>query len=254
MLDGSTRDTHRELDGQIREVDEPFEIGRKKAMYPGDFGDPAEDCSCRCVALTRARWALGEAELETMKQRAEFFGLDKTENFEDYKKKYLKAAKTLENSDKSSIIELAKASALYVSKDDPLYEYAPKIKPIDGYDDFVCHATPDAFLIYSGEEEIVMSAKEYAEHIRLSSRFNNKPIRIISCQSREKPDGAAQQLANELGVNVLAPTEVVNVDEDGRMFNSNNDVLAELWHDAPEDEKDRFEKTGQWIVFEPEKG
>ena len=95
-MDGSTRPTHRELDGQIKEVDEPFKIGGKKAMYPGDFGDPAEDCNCRCVALTRARWGLDEAELETLKQRAEFFGLDKTENFEDYKKKYLKAAQETE--------------------------------------------------------------------------------------------------------------------------------------------------------------
>ena len=40
VLDGKTRDTHRELDHQIREMDKPFEIGGKKAMYPHDFGDP----------------------------------------------------------------------------------------------------------------------------------------------------------------------------------------------------------------------
>lgn len=60
-LDGRTRDTHRELDGQIRELDEPFEIAGKKAMQPGGFGDPAEDCNCRCALLQRARWALGDA-------------------------------------------------------------------------------------------------------------------------------------------------------------------------------------------------
>ena len=91
-LDGDTRPTHRELDGQIRETDEPFEANGKEAMYPGDFGDPAEDCNCRCVALTRARWALDEDELETLKERAKFFGLDKTKNFDDFKKKYLNAS------------------------------------------------------------------------------------------------------------------------------------------------------------------
>lgn len=90
-LDGRTRETHRELDGQIREVDEPFEANGRKAMFPGDFGDPAEDCNCRCVSLTRAKWALDEAELQTMKNRAEYWGLDKTKNFDDFKKKYLKA-------------------------------------------------------------------------------------------------------------------------------------------------------------------
>ena len=90
-LDGATRPVHRELDGQIREIDEPFSAHGKKAMYPGKFGDPAEDCNCRCVSLTRARWGLDEDELQTMKERASFFGLDKTENFNDFTKKYLKA-------------------------------------------------------------------------------------------------------------------------------------------------------------------
>ena len=92
-LDGDTRKTHRSLDGQIRELDEPFEIGGKKAMYPGGFGDPAEDCNCRCQLLQRARLALDEDELNTLKQRAEYFGLDKTDDFEDFKNKYLKATK-----------------------------------------------------------------------------------------------------------------------------------------------------------------
>lgn len=58
-LDGKTRDTHWELDGQIRELDEPFEVQGMTAMQPGDFGDPAEDCNCRCALLQRVRWALG---------------------------------------------------------------------------------------------------------------------------------------------------------------------------------------------------
>ena len=58
-LDGRARDTHRQLDGQIRELDEVFEVQGKTAMMPGGFGDPAEDCNCRCALLQRARWALG---------------------------------------------------------------------------------------------------------------------------------------------------------------------------------------------------
>lgn len=108
-LDGRTRATHRHLDGQIREVDKPFEADGKEAMFPGDFGDPAEDCNCRCVSLTRAKWALDEEELQVLKDRAKYWGLDKTENFDDYKKKYLKAAKeskeTIEKSSKSSTIK-----------------------------------------------------------------------------------------------------------------------------------------------------
>ena len=91
-LDGKTRRTHRKLDGQVREVDEPFEIEGKKAMYPGDFGDPAEDCNCRCIATQRARIALNENELKTLQDRAKYWGLDKTEDFADFRKRYLKAS------------------------------------------------------------------------------------------------------------------------------------------------------------------
>lgn len=111
-LDGNTRDTHRQLDGQLKEIDEPFELGTKKAMYPGDFGDPAEDCNCRCQLLQRARWELDEEELKTLQERAEFFGLDKTENFEEFKKKYLNS---IENMPESGIIELDNAAGKVVN-------------------------------------------------------------------------------------------------------------------------------------------
>lgn len=89
-LDDKTRETHQQLDGKIVEVDEPFTLpGGLSAMFPGDFGDPAEDCNCRCQVLQRAKWALDEDELAILKERAEFFGLDKTQDFEEFKEKYL---------------------------------------------------------------------------------------------------------------------------------------------------------------------
>lgn len=92
-LDGKTRESHRRVDGEIRELDEKFSNG---LMYPGDpSGGAAEVVNCRCASLTRARWALDEDELEELKKRAEFFGLDKTENFEDFKAKYLQAAENI---------------------------------------------------------------------------------------------------------------------------------------------------------------
>lgn len=89
-LDDRTRETHRMLDGQIRELDEPFEVGGMRADAPGMFNNPAEDCNCRCALLQRAKWALDEDELKTLKERAKYFELDKTKDFEEFKQKYLK--------------------------------------------------------------------------------------------------------------------------------------------------------------------
>lgn len=61
-MDSSTRENHVYLDGQIRELDEPFEIGFYKAKHPGAFGVAAEDVNCRCTLLQRARWALTDEE------------------------------------------------------------------------------------------------------------------------------------------------------------------------------------------------
>lgn len=92
-LDGVTRESHAMVDGEIRELDKPFSNG---LMFPGDpNGGAAEVINCRCALLQRARWALDEAELETLKERAAFFGLDKTKNYEEYKNKYLQAQKNI---------------------------------------------------------------------------------------------------------------------------------------------------------------
>ena len=64
-LDGVTRPTHKALDGQLREVDEPFEGDGGKAMFPGGFGTASEDCNCRCCLLQRARWAISNEEFFT---------------------------------------------------------------------------------------------------------------------------------------------------------------------------------------------
>lgn len=91
-LDGRTRPSHAQVDGEIRELDEAFSNG---LMFPGDpNGSAAEVVNCRCTSNTRARWGLGSAELQTLQERAEYFGLDKAESFEDFKQKYLKAAET----------------------------------------------------------------------------------------------------------------------------------------------------------------
>lgn len=56
-LDRKTRKSHRKVDGEIRELDEPFSNGLD---YPGEpKGKASEVINCRCALLQRASWALG---------------------------------------------------------------------------------------------------------------------------------------------------------------------------------------------------
>ena len=116
-LDGKTRDTHRKLDGQIRELEEPFEIGGMKVMYPGAFGRPEEDCNCRCAILQRARWALGndytkwseDAPVLISDDGTTQFTIIEADNYNDFHDKYLKASKQVTQSaqkKKNNVAEL----------------------------------------------------------------------------------------------------------------------------------------------------
>lgn len=99
-LDKRTRPSHARVDGEIRELDEPFSNG---LMRPGDpRGRAAEVINCRCQLLQRAKCALDVDELDELKDRAAYFGLDKTANFEEFRRKYIPAS--IANSENSGII------------------------------------------------------------------------------------------------------------------------------------------------------
>lgn len=151
------------------------------------------------------------------------------------------------------------ANGRFLNKNEKLYQYAEKIHIMEGYEDFTCHADENMFYIDckgNGNEGdfVTLSPEEYAEAIKNSNSYNGGNIRIISCQAGALEDGAAQRLADALNVMVYAPTETVNVDENGNMFVTNNDILAELWYNANEIERARFKETGQWVLFMPRKG
>lgn len=88
-MDSVTRPWHMEADGQIVEWNDFFIVDGEKMKAPSVGGSARNVCNCRCQLLKRPRWALDEAELEELKKRASFFGLDKSSSFDDYKQKYL---------------------------------------------------------------------------------------------------------------------------------------------------------------------
>ena len=236
-LDGDTRKSHRRLDGQIRELDEPFEMDGKKAMYPGDFGDPAEDCNCRCQILQRARIALDEDELKTLQERAKFFGLDKTDDLEDFKKKYIGTVNGWESADASLKERLnvdarddlgkivsrgttkIKQGFSAFPKNDVLYERVKLVEPDGNKFDVAMHGSPSA--VAFGGTEANMSPRLLAAIIRHSEGYHGQEVRLISCNTG-KPRGDeycfAEELANALGVTVFAPNDLIFVSKNGKII------------------------------------
>lgn len=83
-LDGKTRDSHRVVDGEIRELEEKFSNG---LMFPSDpNGTAGEVINCRCALLQRAKWTLTD---EQFTKQARINGRNELQHFEsisDYNK------------------------------------------------------------------------------------------------------------------------------------------------------------------------
>lgn len=163
-LDNRTRPHHRRLDGQIREVGEKFEVDGMEAVAPGYFGRPKEDCNCRCCLLQRARWALDEEELDELKERAAYFGLDKSKDFEDFKRKYLKMQ--TEQVAKAGDTGIIKSEKMYRKKKTDKIEPMPKkqlqkiVKVFRKNDGIIqMNAETDGYLEYKKAEAITYDAK-----------------------------------------------------------------------------------------------
>lgn len=85
-MDKKTRKSHQQVDGEIRELDEPFSNG---LMFPGDpSGGAAEVVNCRCALLQRARRAAegGFAKINNFTKEIEIF--ESPEDYAEFKKAF----------------------------------------------------------------------------------------------------------------------------------------------------------------------
>ena len=94
-LDMKTRPTHRELDGQMIGVNDYFHSsGGGKALYPGGFGDPKEDCNCRCCLVQVAEWELSDDAFTKMNGVTnELQHFESIDDYNQFKKKFWEVTK-----------------------------------------------------------------------------------------------------------------------------------------------------------------
>lgn len=85
-LDGKTRTSHINVDGEYKELGEKFSNG---LMFPGDpNGEAAEVINCRCALFQRARWAVGGGftKMNNFTKQIETF--ESPEDYAEFKKAF----------------------------------------------------------------------------------------------------------------------------------------------------------------------
>lgn len=116
-LDKRTRDSHRDVDGEIRELDEAFSNG---LMYPGDPRGRAEEViNCRCALTQRARWNLGSSYTKWSEDAPVVIDDDGTTQFviievkdyDSFKKDYIKASERVREN-----VQKIKADVVYLNE------------------------------------------------------------------------------------------------------------------------------------------
>ncbi|ASO18473.1 hypothetical protein FHR81_002881 [Actinoalloteichus hoggarensis] len=98
--------------------------------------------------------------------------------------------------------------------------------------------------VFIGDQ--TLTAAEFADVVRADPDWNGEAIRLLSCDTGGLPDGFAAQLARELGVEVLAPTEMGWVGADGSVFS------AEGVQNADGDRIPTDPPGGRWDTFHPD--
>lgn len=202
-LDGKTRETHAKLDQQWVELDEPFKVDGYETMGPGLFGDPSQDCNCRCVLLSVPRWDIDDTIVKLDNETKESI---EVKNYQDWKKEYyVKLEKSNDNKTKIKEINLSPAYKKLTDKEidnfqnssniaynnftksnkEAMDEYTMggyldindylngKFDGFDNIDDFI-NDIDDAISKYSLEEDIITyrgTSKEYYNDLRIGDEF-----------------------------------------------------------------------------------
>ena len=102
-LDMKTRPTHRECDGQVRELDENFKNANGEAKAPGQFGIASEDINCRCAVLIKPRWDVDSRFTKRDNQSGELKEFEGVKNYQEFKKRYWEAEKNAAENPRESV-------------------------------------------------------------------------------------------------------------------------------------------------------
>lgn len=146
-------------------------------------------------------------------------------------------------------IKASSADANFMSIDDSFFKNATyrKDKDPDGYLDIIAHGNEYMIFIYHNGRKYPFKAKKAAKLIKKLQQHNNLPVRLLSCNTGKMQNGFAQNLANKLGVPVMAPNNILWNYSNKK---GNMDVAPRLKADPNSPD---LSKKGEFVVFYPRK-
>jgi hypothetical protein len=107
--------------------------------------------------------------------------------------------------------------SVLMTSTDPFVINAAKTPPLSGFHDVVVHGSPVDFgrTPTSWARGTNFGHRDLANMLLHDPDYTGGPVRLLSCKTGALADGAAQNLANKLGVDVLAPTDTLWAYPDG---------------------------------------
>ena len=114
--------------------------------------------------------------------------------------------------------------------------YASKATPIEGYTDVIVHgAPPNKVAVMHNGKWVYLSQRSLANFLKQDAGYTEGAIRLLSCGTGSTPNGFAQNLANKMGVEVMAPSDTI--------WAFSNVKLTI----GPK----KYSNTGHWNIFTP---
>lgn len=100
-------------------------------------------------------------------------------------------------------------------------EVADSIPPIKGFYDIKAHGSPYRVKIFSS----AVDASELARIILMRKDYGSEAVRLLSCETGKIENGTciAMELSRLLGVDVMAPTEILVVSSSGKLTIESSD-------------------------------
>jgi RHS repeat-associated protein len=122
---------------------------------------------------------------------------------------------------REGVIELAPGSSLTGSGD--VLDAYGALMPTEsgGYWNVLTHADSQMAWVHTGpglEDGVFISHRSLARFITKSEGYVGQPVRLVGCNAGQCRIGLAQDLANKLGVEVLAPTGRAYIDATGHYW------------------------------------